>query len=93
MSDLVFDGNQIDTLVQLVEDGPLEETNVHSRAAVGDLILAGLAVKIVIDGERGYVAATAVGATIYCNRIVGVEQLERAVQTRKKRGVIRQLAR
>lgn len=93
MKALVFDGNLIDTLVALVETGPLEDGKLPCRAARETLVEAGLASKIVMDGERGFTAATPEGASIYCNRIVGVELLARAVQTRREKGVIRQLAR
>lgn len=63
-------GACIDTLVALVENGPLWDGNVPSKRGRDDLIEMGLAVRVVANTPRdgwsdGYTAATYAGLDAY----------------------------
>lgn len=58
-------GAEIDTLIALVEQGPLWDGDVPSKAARDALIAAGLAVRVVVKGEDGWQATTYVGRDAY----------------------------
>lgn len=58
-------GAEIDTLIALVEQGPLWDGDVPSKAGRDALIAAGLAVRVVVKGEDGWQAATYVGRDVY----------------------------
>jgi hypothetical protein len=64
-------GAMIDTLIALVERGPLEDGDVPSKSGRNDLIDAGLAVRVVVNGEDGYTAATYAGRDVYTRRYGG----------------------
>lgn len=70
MSGLNLPGACIDTLVALVEEGPLWDGNVPSKRGRDELIDLGLAVRVVANTPRdgwsdGYVAATYAGRDAY----------------------------
>lgn len=59
-------GAEIDTLVALVERGPLESGDIPSKAGRSDLVGRGYAAFIVVKGEiTGVCAATVAGAEAY----------------------------
>ncbi len=58
-------GACIDTLVALVENGPLLDGDVPSKAGRNDLIEMGLAVRVVVKLEDGFTAATYAGRDVY----------------------------
>lgn len=58
-------GAEIDTLVALVEHGPLWDGDVPSKIGRDSLIDAGLAVRVVVAGQDGYTAATYRGRDAY----------------------------
>jgi len=58
-------GAEIDTLVALVERGPLWDGDVPSKVGRDSLIDAGLAVRVVVSGQDGYTAATYRGRDAY----------------------------
>jgi len=58
-------GAEIDTLIALVERGPLWDGDVPSKWGRDDLIDKGLAVRIVVNGADGYTAATYKGRDAY----------------------------
>lgn len=62
-SDLSCDA--VDTLVALVEHGPLWDGDVPSKSGRDKLITAGLAIRVVVKGEDGYTAATYQGRDAY----------------------------
>lgn len=65
-TDKELTGAEIDTLVALVESGPLEDGDVPSKSGRDDLIHKGLAAKIMVNGRDGYQAATYAGRDAYC---------------------------
>ena len=54
-----------DTLIALVESGPLFDGDVPSKQGRDSLIQRGFAVKLVVNGEDGYQAATYAGRDAY----------------------------
>jgi hypothetical protein len=58
-------GAEIDTLVALVESGPLWDGDVPSKSGRDSLIATGLAVRVVVRGEDGHTAATYAGRDAY----------------------------
>lgn len=51
-------GAEKDTLIALVEQGPLWDGDVPSKQGRDSLVRRGLAVKVVVKGEDGWQAAT-----------------------------------
>jgi hypothetical protein len=80
-------------LVALVETGPLHQQELGDALTREALIRHGLASKIVFDGEQNFIAATYLGSSIYCKKIVGEDILQHAIQKRKKQGEVARLAR
>lgn len=60
-----FSGAEVDTLVALVEAGPLWDGDVPSKSGRDSLIEAGLAIRVVVRGEDGHTAATYAGRDAY----------------------------
>jgi hypothetical protein len=58
-------GAEIDTLIALVECGPLWDGDVPSKAGRDSLIAQGFAVRVVVKGEDGWQAATYAGRDAY----------------------------
>lgn len=54
-----------DTLVALVERGPLWDGDVPSKAGRDSLLSQGLAVRVIVKGEDGWQAATYAGRDAY----------------------------
>lgn len=58
-------GAEKDTLIALVEQGPLWDGDVPSKTGRDALIAQGLAVRVVVNGEDGWQAATYAGRDAY----------------------------
>jgi hypothetical protein len=58
-------GAEIDTLVALVEAGPLWDGDVPSKCGRDCLISRGLAVRVLVNGVDGHTAATYAGRDAY----------------------------
>ena len=58
-------GAMVDSLVALVERGPLGDRDVPSKVGRDELISSGLAVRVIVKGEDGYTAATHEGSDAY----------------------------
>lgn len=58
-------GAENDTLIALVEQGPLWDGDVPSKVGRDALIAQGLAVRVVVKGEDGWQAATYAGRDAY----------------------------
>ena len=61
----VLTGGEVDTLVALVERGPLWDGDVPSKTARDSLIARGFAARVVVRGEDGWQAATYAGRDAY----------------------------
>jgi hypothetical protein len=94
-----MDGYQLELpqakmLVRLVEQGPVKLEDLRDDIVSRETLLTqGFANKIVMDGEDNFVAATHLGRSLYCKRIVGEDNLAIAIQKRKLQGEIQRLAR
>lgn len=62
---LKLSGAETDTLVALVEQGPLWDGDVPSKAGRNSLLEKGLAVRVVVKGDDGWQAATYAGRDAY----------------------------
>lgn len=58
-------GAEKDTLIALVECGPLWDGDVPSKTGRDSLLKQGLAVRVVVKGEDGWQAATYAGRDAY----------------------------
>jgi len=58
-------GAEKDTLIALVEQGPLWDGDVPSKQGRDSLVQRGLAAKVVVKGEDGWQAATYAGRDAY----------------------------
>ncbi|MCE2692510.1 MAG: hypothetical protein LW862_22380 [Rubrivivax sp.] len=58
-------GAEKDTLIALVEQGPLWDGDVPSKTGRDALLAQGLAVRVVVKGEDGWQAATYAGRDAY----------------------------
>jgi len=58
-------GAEKDTLIALVEQGPLWDGDVPSKAGRDALLAQGLAARVVVKGEDGWQAATYAGRDAY----------------------------
>lgn len=59
-------GAELDTLISLIERGPLEDGDVPSKCGRDSLIEKGLAVRIVVQLQDARTAATYKGRDAYC---------------------------
>lgn len=64
---MILTGAEIDTLVALVERGPLTAGNIPSKVGRDGLITARLAAQVVIDKRDQHYAATQAGLEWYLN--------------------------
>lgn len=78
-----FTGAQIDTLIALVESGPLWDGDVPSKSGRNDLIDIGLAMRVIVKGEDGYTAATYAGRDAYTERYGNAATIAEATANRK----------
>lgn len=83
-----FGGGAIDTLVALVERGPLWDGDVPSKRGRDELLAAGLATCIVVKGEDGYQAATLAGAVAYREHFGNADYIREATAFRKASNAI-----
>ena len=66
-------GAEVETLIALVECGPLWDGDVPSKSGRDGLIQRGRAVRIVVKGADGYQAATYAGRDVYKSRYPGAD--------------------
>lgn len=83
-----FTGAQLDTLIALVESGPLWDGDVPSKAGRDDLIVSGLAVRVIYKGEDGFTSATYQGRDAY-NARYGGSTINESMANRKAGLLIR----
>jgi hypothetical protein len=72
-----------DTLVALVERGPLEPGNVPSKGGLGELVQRGYAVQVVVKGDASHWAATPQGVQLYINHVLPGKTLSEAIAKRQ----------
>lgn len=87
-----FTGAQLDTLIAIVERGPLDSGDIPSKMGRDDLVVMGLAARVMAQGREGYTAATYAGGLAY-KEYFGGETIEEAKANRKARSTIRRAQR
>ena len=70
ITDVKLNGGELDTLVALVEQGPVWDGDVPSKSGRNSLIQmvvdnCRLASRVIVKGEQGYTAATYIGSDLY----------------------------
>lgn len=65
MAETALTGAELDTLVALVENGPLWDGDVPSKSGRDSLIERGFASRVIVRGEDGWQAATYQGRDAY----------------------------
>jgi hypothetical protein len=78
-------GKHIDTLICLVENGPLWCGDVPSKTARDDLIEWGYAINTYVKCEGGYHAITEKGVDVYCKLFGGNTPLEAMTKRKANR--------
>lgn len=76
-------GSQHDTLVALVERGPLYDGDLPSKIARDELVEKGLAIQILHRGSDGYTAATLEGGEVFKRVFGNAETIAEAQRFRK----------
>lgn len=71
-------GAEIDTLIALIENGPLWDGDVPSKSGRDSLIDKGLAVRVVVKLQDGFTAATLAGRDAYKQRYGGEDTMKEA---------------
>lgn len=79
---LLRSGAVMDTLIALIENGPLEDGDVPSKNGRDTLIEQGCAQRVVVKGDDGYTAATLKGAALYRWASDNVDTLKQAKERR-----------
>lgn len=78
----VFENRHVDTLIALVEEGPVYDGDLPSKTARNDLVRWGYAVKVIVKGEDGFQAATVDAVGKYC-QIFNGNTVKEAMTNRK----------
>lgn len=76
-------GGATDTLIGLIEHGPLWDGDLPSKGGRDDLIRLGLATRIFVSGSDGYQAATPMGAEVYRRMFGNTETVREAMENRR----------
>lgn len=87
--ELEMTSKNIDTLVAIVENGPLWDGDVPSKRERDDLIEAGYAVRVLNKGEDGHTAATYKGAQAYKDYFGNADTIKEAKANRIAKRTIR----
>jgi len=80
----MLNGAAKETLIALVECGPLEDGDVPSKSGRDSLIQLGLAAKVIVKGQDGFQAATYAGAEAY-RQMFGEPTIAESMAARKTR--------
>ena len=90
-------GAEKDTLIALVERGPLWDGDMPSKQGRDSLLQRGLAAKVIVKGEDGWQAATYAGRDAYLEMFPGpdgpADTIKEAKANRLTRRVINSAAR
>ena len=74
--------SETETLIALIENGPLWDGDVPCKSGRDSLVKKGLAEKIIVKGEDGYQAATYRGREQY-TQLYGGKSLQEAIEQRR----------
>lgn len=64
---VVNSGAMLDTLVAMIEQGPLWDGNVPSKIGRNELVALGLGARVLRKGEDGFTGATYLALEVYCH--------------------------
>lgn len=78
-----FTGGALDTLIALVERGPVFDGDIPSKVGRDKLLEMGFAFRTIVNGEDGYQAVTYKGLSAYLKRY-NAETIREAIENRKK---------
>jgi hypothetical protein len=87
---IVSTGRMLDTLVALVEQGPVWAGDVPSKIGRDELIALGLAFPTLVKGEDGYTGITYRGRNLYCYYFGKSDTVREAKAYRLARRAMRQ---
>jgi len=79
--------DQLGTLIDLVENGPLPDSTVENLQALDDLLNLGMAVRVIVQGEDCWTAANYMGRNTYIAQFHG-DDLQEALAGREAIRVI-----
>lgn len=85
---LLSSGAVMDTLIALIERGPLEDGDVPSKNGRDTLIARGFAQRVVVKRQDGFTAATIKGAALYRYAFGNGDTLKQAAERRVAERVI-----
>lgn len=71
-------GAQLDTLIALIERGPVEDGDLPSKSARDQLILSGDAARCVVNCTQGFQVATYKGSLLYMKIFGNSDSLQEA---------------
>lgn len=83
------DGFCLDTLTALVENGPLWDGDVPSKAGRDELLATGYAARVLVKGEDGFTAATYKGRNLYNQHWGGNTVAESKANRQAHRAILR----
>jgi len=90
---LTDSGAVLDTLIALVERGPLDDGDIPSKNGRSQLLQVNCAAKILVNGQDGFNAATYKGRELYCYYYGKSDTLKEAKAYRLARRAIRDMKR
>lgn len=82
---LILTSSALDTLVALVENGPLWDGDIPSKQGRDELIKLGFAVKIIAHSQEGYQAATQAGSEYYIKHFAGANLIDAKIKRKSDR--------
>lgn len=77
-----FSGGELDTLIALVERGPVEDGDIPSKVGRDKLLSLGFAIQTAVKGQYGFQVATPKGIDAY-TRYFEAETIGQAIEKRK----------
>lgn len=84
----VLTGAELDTLIALVEQGPLWDGDIPSKTGRDGLMACGFAARVIVRGEDGWQAATYSGRDVYKAHFGQADTIREARATRVARRAI-----
>jgi hypothetical protein len=90
---LTDSGATLDTLIALVERGPLDDGDIPSKSGRSQLVEVNCAAKILVNGADGFNAATYKGRELYCYYFGKSDTIKEAKAYRQAANAIRDMKR
>ena len=80
--DFTLSPELLETLVQIVEEGPVWDGDIIAPSLRNDLLKAGLVVRVPVKGEEGFSAASHAGKLLYL-KLFAADTIPEAIAKRK----------